>query len=60
MRMLPSACWWFSRIATMTRGMAHRVPLRVASGRVSPPSRMRMRSRRAWNSVVLEVEVISR
>ena len=33
----PSACWWFSRIATMVRGIAQSVPLSVATGAV--PSR---------------------
>ena len=28
----PSACWWFSRIATIVRGMATSVPFSVAAG----------------------------
>ena len=56
----PSAFWWVSRIATMVRVIAQRVPLRVASGRVPSANRPRMSSRRVWNSVQLEVEVSSR
>src|SRR5690606_38796949 len=56
----PSACWWFSRIATMVRGTAHRVPLSVASGRTFLSSRTRICRRRDWNSVQSEVEVSSR
>ena len=56
----PSACWWFSRIATIVRGTAHSVPLSVASGRTFLPSRIRIDSRRDWNSVQFEVEVSSR
>lgn len=38
-RTLPSACWWFSRMATIVRGTAHRVPFSVDSGWVFLPSR---------------------
>ena len=34
----PSACWWFSRIATIGRVLVMAVPLRVATVRVPPPS----------------------
>ena len=44
----------------IVRVMAHSVPFRVATGPVPPAKRERMFSRRAWNSVQLEVEVISR
>ena len=44
----------------MMRGIAQSVPLRVASGRVPSASLIRIRRRRAWNSVVFDVEVISR
>src|SRR5690606_17859783 len=55
----PSACWWFSRIATIQRVVAS-VPLRVATMRVEPSSvRSRTPSRRAWKVVQFEVEVSS-
>jgi hypothetical protein len=60
MAMVPSDCWWFSSRATIIRGIAHKVPFSVASGRVVSLSRMRILRRRAWNSVVFEVEVTSR
>eukprot|EP00955_Chlamydomonas_euryale_P059966 357555-Chlamydomonas_euryale.AAC.3 len=34
---LPSACWKFSRMATMSRGTAHAVALRVCTNSVLPP-----------------------
>ena len=45
----PSACWWFSRIATIQRVVAS-VPFSVATARVPWPfgSRSRVFSRRAW------------
>ena len=42
------------------RVIAHRVPFKVAAARTPPASRIRMFSRRAWNSVQFEVDVISR
>jgi hypothetical protein len=49
-RTVPSACWWFSRIAIMARLIATAVPLRVWAKDVpfSPGLRKRMPSRRAW------------
>ena len=35
----------------MTRGMAHRVPLSVATGELPPAPRWRMSRRRLWKSV---------
>ena len=56
----PSACWWFSRIATSQRVVAS-VPLSVAATWVRPSaSRNRVFSRRAWYVVQLLVEVSSR
>ena len=55
----PSSFWWVSRIATIARVTAVRVPLRVATGVVEPSTRVRMSRRRAWKSVQLEVEVSS-
>ena len=53
----PSACWWFSRIATSQRVVA-KVPLSVATGEVPPSAtRSRMLSRRAWYCVQFEVDV---
>ena len=60
MRTLPSACWWFSKIITIVRVIAQSVPFKVATGPGPPGKRARMFSRRAWNSVQLDVEVISR
>jgi hypothetical protein len=40
--------------------IAHRVPFKVATGAVPESNRARILSRRAWKSVQLEVEVISR
>ena len=56
----PSSFWWVSRIATIARVTAVRVPLSVATGVAPPPSpRVRMSRRRAWKSVQLEVDVSS-
>src|SRR5689334_8143333 len=56
----PSSCWPFSRIAIRCRQVTA-VPLSVCTWRGAPPGpRWRMSSRRAWKSVVLEVEVTSR
>ena len=44
----------------MVRVIAQSVPFSVATGPVPDANRARMLSRRAWNSVQLEVEVISR
>jgi hypothetical protein len=57
----PSACWPFSSRAMMVRVIAQRVPFSVATGTVaSPPSRVRMSSRRAWNWVQLDADETSR
>jgi hypothetical protein len=40
--------------------IAHSVPFNVATGAMPASNRARMLSRRAWKSVQLEVEVISR
>ena len=45
---------------TIVRGMAHSVPLRVATGRVPCGNLPRMSSRRAWKSVQFDAEVSSR
>src|SRR5690606_9116620 len=59
----PSACWWFSRIATIQR-VVPSVPLSVATVRVSflPSTSTRSRTlrRRAWNVVQFDVDVSSR
>ena len=56
----PSACWWFSRIATSQRVVAS-VPFSVATGALRPSAtRERMSRRRAWNVVQFDVDVSSR
>src|SRR5680860_1428099 len=57
----PSSCWCVSRIATIVRGIATRVPFKVAIGPMPPSSnRPRMSRRRVWKSVQFDVEVSSR
>src|SRR3989344_1989878 len=61
MRTEPSSCWWFSRMAMRVRPMAKPVPFKRCGNSTRPSVRCTLvLRRRAWKSVVFEVEVTSR